>query len=376
MSLLEANPSKHYFERKAQRGVVNGVQVQNKEVYGTYDRQETDQKLLRLIQAELDKRLTEVEGKEYGQSKNFNLGYRFFMPVLVRGTDKSPIKMQTSKGEGHYHFVTIVDNTITTLMLTSKNKEGLQEQVKDHIKRKYPENTKEVEIMTPQNFIFEIDIDALHGVQKEKPEETKVSEEDLDYKPRTDYRVGATFTHKTYGTGKIVATSAGVKGIGDSRGIVDWIDVDFGKPYVKGGKLYPHRRFERILTKVSGRLKEVGTLGEMSETSVDVPEFIEYVTNNVDAVTALGYSSLGHLLDDVKEAGYKEWDKLRDELEDYKAKLQKVKSTDALLKEYVEKRDKAYKQSNKVEYFRNAKKIVDIYAKKLETLTNKYNADL
>jgi len=53
-----------------------------------------------------------------------------------------------------------------------------------------------------------------------------------------------------------------------------------------------------------------------------------------------------------------------------------TQGTDTLLEEYRYQKNEAYRKSNGVDYFRNAKKIVDIYAKKLKILTDKYNANL
>ena len=86
------------------------------------------------------------------------------------------------------------------------------------------------------------------GVEKSKEE--KIKEEDLPYKVRTDYRTGANFEHKVYGTGKIVTTSSGNRGIADSRGMLDWVEVDFGKPYISGGKMLKTRKIPNIYSSI------------------------------------------------------------------------------------------------------------------------------
>ncbi len=61
------------------------------------------------------------------------------------------------------------------------------------------------------------------------------------------------------------------------------------------------------------------SIDEMSMTSVGVPEFVDYVTNDLDAVEALGFPSLGDLLSYLMDASYPEWNELRQELENYKS---------------------------------------------------------
>ena len=51
------------------------------------------------------------------------------------------------------------------------------------------------------------------------------------------------------GKGKIVNTSNGAAGKGDANGKLDWVEVDFGKPFLSGGKLQTVRRIPNIYTK-------------------------------------------------------------------------------------------------------------------------------
>ena len=117
---------------------------------------------------------------------------------------------------------------------------------------------KEFKVLSPPSHVYEIDLDELMGKEKEKKGPTLIDPSTLPYKLRTDYRVGANskFEHKDYGTGVIVATSAGSGGKGDSRGIVDWIDVKYPKEFLKGGKFTDIRRFEKIYTLASPLLSK------------------------------------------------------------------------------------------------------------------------
>ena len=94
-------------------------------------------------------------------------------------------------------------------------------------------------------------------------------------------------------------------------------------------------------------------LEEMSMTSVGVPEFIEYVTNDLDAVEALGFPNLQDLLDYVIDANYQEWSELRQELENYKMSLDETvhfckQCLIEYLQEYKDKLEEAEYRGRKV----------------------------
>jgi len=77
-------------------------------------------------------------------------------------------------------------------------------------------------------------------------EKALVSKDSLDYKVRTDYRKGGDFRHKKYGVGTIVNTSSGVTGQPNQQGKLDWVDVDFHKSYIDGGKVQRIRRMPNV----------------------------------------------------------------------------------------------------------------------------------
>ena len=336
----EAALTTHYKERKAERGIITSVTLP-KEAYGTYNAQETNAKLIPILQSELDKRFTEIEKLEFNISKNYNLGYRFFMPVIASGETKYPVRMDTSKGNGHYYFAIIMDGAIVTVMLSSKTKDGLLDQITEHVKREQPDNTKDPKVMSTENFVYEIDIDLLYGMQKERPKEKKTSEEDLSYKVRADYRVGAIFTDKEFGKGKIVATSSGVKGTGDSKGEVEWVDVDYKeRPTLKGGKLIPtYKRFRNVKTSTyygKTLAAENNIVAEMSLLDPGVDEFLEYMETHPDARETLGFSSQQGVLDYLEVASRKDWEELRDELKQLGKELDETDQyCSSCLKEYL-----------------------------------------
>ena len=247
MQLAEAILTKHYNDRKAERGTITNVEVQ-KAAYGEYDVEETNQKLIPLLQAKLDEKLTEIEAKDFPISTNYNVGLCAFMPILINGDSKHKIKMTVTNGdEGTFYLDILTDNKLVTIYpMSATSTKEVEEVVHNHTKRKYPENNKDVKVLFPQSSIVEINIDELYGKEVKKAGEQKVSQDVLDYKVRTDYRVGATFDHKQFGPGKIVAADKGGKAGPDGR--IDWVDVKYAKPFMKGGKLQDVRRFNNILT--------------------------------------------------------------------------------------------------------------------------------
>ena len=53
-----------------------------------------------------------------------------------------------------------------------------------------------------------------------------------------------------YHPSTIATTSNGSSGKGDTNGRLDWVDVDFKKPFLKGGVLTTIRRIAPVYTKI------------------------------------------------------------------------------------------------------------------------------
>ena len=243
----EAEQTNHYKERKAERGTIVGVEVA-KAAYGEYNQEETNQKLIPFLQTKLNEKLAEVEGRDFEASNNYNLGVCVFMPILISGDKKYKVTMNTEGGDaGSFYLAIIMNNALITIYPTNAaGTKEVESAIDDHTKREYPDNNKESKALIPQSSVVEVHIDELYGKEVKKAGEQKVSEDALDYKVRTDYRLGATFDHKQFGPGKVVAAAGGGKA--GTNGIVDWIEVKYAKPFMKGGKLQDTRRFNNILT--------------------------------------------------------------------------------------------------------------------------------
>ena len=242
--LKELNLSDHYKDRKKER--VDGILdlYVSKEALGNFTLSQVKESLIKHIQEVINKKLSTLETQDIPLSKNYRIGYKFFVPVIEANGKKYPITLTTLEGTGTYYYVVIKDNTLVTLIISDA--EDFEKEIKDHSKREYGDEP--IKILNIPGIVYSIDLNKVMGV--EAPKKEKPSEETLDYTVRTDYRKGADFEHKKYGKGKIINTSTGVGGKGDANGKLDWIDVDFGKPFVSGGKLQTVRRIPNIYTKV------------------------------------------------------------------------------------------------------------------------------
>jgi hypothetical protein len=239
----------HFNRRLQERGTIVEVWLPGK-VYETYPKENINPKIIQVIEEELQRRAQKIF-KEGGGRNTVVLVLKA-MGVTTDGKEYNILLKASNGNIGHTYYIPVTKGAARTIILTKyKTTEEIYEAAKQHLNRDYPETREEsIELVGENDYIFKIDLDKLVGKQKEYTKEFEVSKEDLPYKVRTDYRVGANFDHKTYGVGKIVGTSSGVKGIGDSRGKLDWVDVDFGKMYVKGGKPTTVRRIDKVYTTV------------------------------------------------------------------------------------------------------------------------------
>ena len=255
--LKELGITGHYTERKDQRGNIYKVYVP-KEAYGEYNVEETNAKLVDILKTELFSRLSRIEGANIEASFKYFIGYKIFKPVLVNNNKEYPITMYATYEEdgvekensGNLYFGIIRDNTFITLILSNDLDDiDLEKKILSHVERKDSGAKPKIEpkVLSTFDYVYNIDIDKLYGktTAKEIP-----TEDSVEYTVRTDYRKGASFSHKKYGEGIIATTSAGSGGKGDTNGKLDWVDVDFKTPFVKGGVLTTIRRIAPVYTKV------------------------------------------------------------------------------------------------------------------------------
>jgi len=259
IDLKELFLSSHYKDRKKERSNITDIPNLTPEMVGDKNLQEVKSMIISNIEQELLKRLARIETlKNIPISFQEIVVYKVLKPVLISDNKKYDLNFTTESykndvkklSTNSYYFVIIREDSLVTLMGSGKDDLELEKQVIDHEKNE-DRPIKPIKILTLNNFEYSTTLDG----PKQGTQDT-INPLDLPYKIKTSYRVGSDFTHKDYGTGKIVAAaSAGTRaGEPDSRGMVEWIEVDFGKPYVSGGQYKTTRTIKNIYTSLSPSL--------------------------------------------------------------------------------------------------------------------------
>lgn len=253
IDLNELTLTTHYSERKIERSVITDIPNLSQQMIGDKDFQETKAKLANDIEQELLKRLSYVEGiKNIPLSFKEIVVYKVLKPILsyngekydLKTTTESSKKDETVSSTNLYYVVIVKNDKLITFMGANGDDSDLEQQVSKH-EYKADEPALPIKILTLGDFEYVISLD------EKSMEKSLIDPDSLPYKLRTDYRKGADFEHKEYGKGTIVTTSAGNSGKGDSRGMVEWVEVDFKKPYVAGGQLKKTRLIKNVYTLLS-----------------------------------------------------------------------------------------------------------------------------
>jgi hypothetical protein len=172
-------------------------------------------------------------------------------PILSYNNKNLPLQLKVKysnndiekQGIGTSYVVIIWDNTLITLLLKDEDDNAsIISSLETHQQRK--DRISPSKILTTSDYEFIIS-------PKNDTKIELINHKDLLYKVKTEYRKGGDFEHSQYGKGAIINTSAGSGGKGDSKGKIDWIDVKYPKPFLKGGKFTDIRRFKNIYTLVS-----------------------------------------------------------------------------------------------------------------------------
>ena len=212
------------------------------------------QEVIEQIQNELKLRTSRLLNlKEFPSSIPNKIGYKLMKPILVHEGNRIPLKLKveyTSKNNlkiniGTSYVAVISDNMLLTLLLLEDDKDATIESnmIKHQRKNDFK---KSIIIATAPNYEFII-------TSKVETPKTIIDPESLPYIVKAAYRVGSKFTHKDYGTGEVKAASVSGTRAGepDSRGIVEWVEVDFGKPYVASGQFKTTRMIKNVYTTLS-----------------------------------------------------------------------------------------------------------------------------
>ncbi len=255
IDLNELINTNHYDERKKERGDVTDIVNITKKMLGDkYQVEDIKPEIISNIEGELNKRLSYLEAlNSIPISFTKIVAYKVLKPILSINNNKHELLLKTTYGsdgvsksnEGTFYLTVVINNKlITLLLLESKSDSDIEFQLLKHLER---ENLpiKPVVILGFDNFEYIISLD--------EPSSKKelIDPSTLPYSLRTDYRKGANFEHDDYGKGVIVNTSAGASGKGDSQGRLDWVEVDFGKPYLSKGEFKKTRIIPKIYTSIS-----------------------------------------------------------------------------------------------------------------------------
>ena len=213
------------------------------------------QEVIEQIQNELLSRAARLKNlKEFPASTQYEIGYKLMKPVLNYNGKNIPLNLKVEYtvdgvkkiGTGSSYIAIISDNILATLLfLSDDDNSTIESSLEAHAARK-KRKFKPAKVVSPSNYEFIIS-------PTKQDIDTKTDPTTLPYKLKTSYRPGTNFIHDNYGTGTVVAAaSAGTRsGEPDSRGVVEWVEVDFGRPYVSGGQLKKTRRFEKVYTSIS-----------------------------------------------------------------------------------------------------------------------------
>jgi hypothetical protein len=247
LSELKLN-NPHWSTRVNERGTILNI------INFPEDSPISKQEVIDQIEKELLLRTSRLEKlSEFPVSVKYKIGYKLMKPILKYDGNNIPLKLKveyTTKGVkkigiGTSYVAIISDNKLITLMLLLEdNNAEIELAMGRHQQRK--EYDKAPRTLTASNYEFFI-------TPKTETTKTIIDPESLPYIVKKSYRVGSVFTHKDYGTGKVVAAaSSGTRaGEPDSRGIVEWVEVDFGKPYVSGGDYKTTRVIKNVYTSLS-----------------------------------------------------------------------------------------------------------------------------
>lgn len=213
------------------------------------------QEVTKQIEYELIKRATRLENlKELPSSFPYQIGYKLFKPLLNYNGSNIRLNLKVEYyvngvkkiGIGSSFIALINDDTLITLLLVPHDDDSTIESSMEKHQATKNKKHKPVKIITSSNYEFIVS-------PPKQDIDIKINPTTIPYKVKAAYRPGSNFTHDTYGNGTVVAAaSSGTRsGEPDSRGMVDWVEVDFGKPYVSGGQLKNTRRFEKVYTSIS-----------------------------------------------------------------------------------------------------------------------------
>lgn len=257
IDLDELNLTKHYNDRKKERSVILDVPNLTQQMIGDNDIQTVKDQIISQTQNEISKRLTQLENiKSLPLSFREIIVYKIIKPVLSFQGKKYDLLLTTESEVNNvkklyndkYYYAIVEEDDIITLMGGVGDDSEIEEKTINHLKQKN-KPIKPIKILTLADYEYIIPLD------KPVLQNITFTPNELPYKIKTIYRPGTNFTHNKFGTGTITAASS--YGNPDSRGMVDWIEVKYDRPYLVGGQLKDTRRFEKLYTSISPSINTV-----------------------------------------------------------------------------------------------------------------------
>jgi hypothetical protein len=237
----------HWQDRVRERGTILDITNFPK------DYPMSKQEVIELIQNELKSRANRLLNlKEFPTSIPNKIGYKLMKPILIHNNKRIPLKLKTEYNTagvdkiniGISYVAIISDNKLRTLLLLDNDDEStIKTNLEKHQER--GKLDKGVKIVSAPNYEFTI------APRVEAPATPNlIDPATLPYRVRASYKPGSEFIHDDYGTGKVVAASVSGKRAGepDYNGVVEWVEVDFGRPYVSNKVLKKTRTINRVFT--------------------------------------------------------------------------------------------------------------------------------
>jgi hypothetical protein len=252
IDLTELHKTNHWNDRLRERGTILDITNYSKD----YPIPKLD--LIPQIEAELLSRARELENiQNIPISFTNQVAYKILTPILLHNDEDISLNLKVKyttnevekEGIGTLYVAVINENNLITLLLVAKDsQEEIEKSLKTHMLTK-DKPLKPITILTRGD-------DYKYILNPITPTQNifKIDPETLSYTPKTDYRKGSKFSHKTYGEGIVVNTSSGSKGTGNPQGKLDWVEVKFEKPYLKAGKLLDTRIINNVHTLLSPAL--------------------------------------------------------------------------------------------------------------------------
>jgi len=259
--ILEAILTKHYLDRKKERGEgIFDVFIPNEafENLSQKDKVKLKNFIIENIKSSLLKNLKLFEKQKFLYPENVIVIYKVFHPKLklldnkiidlnISTTFKDDEgKFKNMYGNGFYALVVnsedsdkilsfLLDNNIEnnenliSKTLNSRYTRELFQKIRQTIKAQVIESPLYNQVYDLKSILNNLNL----YPSTDKNLSSKTNTPELPYEVKDSYPVGTIIKYKGKGTGEVIRTSSGPKGEGDSSGKLQWVEVDFPRGAIK-----------------------------------------------------------------------------------------------------------------------------------------------